>query len=94
MKTEEVCKIADFLDTLGIKYTKVIDCILVDRDSIIAGIAKIIPDVTENEAYDYLRGDINQHFGAGKTRYYYASKTDNWLMVDTIEAQGLKISGF
>ena len=93
MRTEDVDKVAEFLDTMGIKYTKVIDCILVDRDSIVANIAKIIPDVTENEAYDYLRVDIMNCLGNEKKRFYYASKTDNWLMIDVAGAKK-EYSGF
>ena len=82
MKTEDVDKVCEFLDNLNIKYTKAISCVLVDRDSIVAGVAAIIPDVTDNEAYDWLRLEMNGILGKDEDRFYYAFRTDEWLMIE------------
>lgn len=79
MKTEEINKVSDFLTTLGIKHEVSNDVILVDRDSI----CNKVSGVSEQDHYDVLRARIND---ALNVRAFYTAKTDEWLMMETINA--------
>lgn len=69
--------VALYLDEMGIQFDIVDGGLTVNRDSIVAK----FPEQDENGAYDELINVLKTKF---QKRFYYASKTDDWLFLSVI----------
>ena len=75
--------VSDFLKQSCIDHEISGDVLLVNRDSIVNQIGAIDNKLDENGRYARLLHILKNRFD--NERFYYSCKTDEWLMLDTIE---------
>jgi len=76
MIKENIIKVSNYLNEIGIKHENTENSILVDRDSICKW-----ANLGEQESYNELRRTLCDKFNS---TFIYTFKTDEWLMLEKI----------